>query len=105
NRATHTERKRQRLKRGLCRMAGHRSFQSLRDKLTPAQREHSKSRVSEPQKEILMSELRAAAGQTLHDMQIGTLDRIVTSLGGSLEVIAHMPTGDVILTQFTRQSS
>ncbi|HEX4415934.1 MAG TPA: helix-turn-helix transcriptional regulator [Lacipirellulaceae bacterium] len=106
-------------------MAGHRKFQSLRDKLIPAQRERSKARVSELQKEMLLSELRAAAGQTQQeladdldfsqpclskmekqsDMQIGALDRIVTSLGGSLEVIAHMPTGDVILTQFTQQSS
>jgi DNA-binding Xre family transcriptional regulator len=106
-------------------MAGHRKFQSLRNKLTPAQRERSKSRVGELQKEMLLSELRAAAGQTQQevtddlgvsqpclskmekqsDIQIGTLDRIVTSLGGSLEVIAHMPTGDVVLTQFTRQSS
>ena len=103
-------------------MAGHRKFQSLRDKLTPTQRERSKARVSELQKEMLLSELRKVAGQTQQeladelgvsqpclsrmenqsDMQIGTLDRIVTSLGGRLEVIAHMPAGDVVLTQFTR---
>ena len=39
-------------------MAGHRKFQSLRDKLTPAQRERSKARLSELQKEMLLSELR-----------------------------------------------
>ena len=106
-------------------MPGHRKFQSLRDKLTPAQRERSKARASELQKEMLLSELRTAAGQTQQaladefgvsqpclskmekqsDMQIGTLERIVTSLGGQLEVIAHMPGGDVVLTQFTKHSS
>jgi hypothetical protein len=106
-------------------MAGHRKFQSLRNKMTPAQRERSKARLRELQKDMLLSELRAAAGHTQQaladelgvsqpclskmekqsDMQIGTLDRIVTSLGGRLELIAHMPGGDVILTQFTKHSA
>jgi DNA-binding XRE family transcriptional regulator len=105
-------------------MAGHRKFQSLRDKMTSAQRERAKARVSELQKEMLLSELRKVAGQTQQaladelgvsqpclskmekqtDMQIGTLDRIITSLGGRLEVIAHMPGGDVVLTQFTKSA-
>jgi hypothetical protein len=33
----------------------------------------------------------------------GTLSRIVGSLGGRLEIIAHMPGGDIALTQFTKQ--
>ena len=106
-------------------MAGHRKFQTLRDKLTPAQRERSKTRVGELQKQMLLSELRKLAGQTQQeladelgvsqpclskmekqtDMQIGTLGRIVESLGGQLEVIAHMPAGDVVLTQFTKHSA
>lgn len=93
--------------------------------MTPAQRERAKARVSELQKEMLLSELRKFAGQTQQaladevgvsqpclskmekqtDMQIGTLDRIITSLGGRLEVIAHMPDGDVVLTQFTKPSA
>ncbi len=105
-------------------MAGHRKFQMLRDKMTPMQRDRAKARLSEMQKEMLLSELREAAGQTQQelanelgvsqpclskmekqsDMQIGTLERIVVSLGGQLEVIAHMPGGDVVLTQFTTQS-
>jgi DNA-binding XRE family transcriptional regulator len=106
-------------------MAGHHKFKTLREKMTPAQRERSKARVSELQKEMLLSELRKLAGQTQQDladelgvsqpclsrmenqsdMQIGTLDRIITSLGGRLEVIAHMPGGDVVLTQFTKHSA
>jgi DNA-binding XRE family transcriptional regulator len=105
-------------------MAGHRRFQSLRDQMTAAQRERARTRVKELQTEMLLSELRKFAGQTQQgladelgvsqpclskmenqsDMQIGTLDRIVESLGGRLELIAHMPAGDVVLTQFTKDS-
>jgi hypothetical protein len=38
------------------------------------------------------------------DIRIGTLNRIVESLGGRLEFIAHIPAGDVVLTQFTKDS-
>ena len=106
-------------------MAGHRKFSTLREKMTPAQRERAKARVSELQTEMLLSELRKVAGQTQQtladklgvsqpylsrieketDMQIGTLDRIITSLGGRLELIARMPGGDVVLTQFTQHSA
>jgi DNA-binding XRE family transcriptional regulator len=106
-------------------MAGHRKFQALRDKMTPGQRERAKARVSELQKEMLLAELRKVAGQTQQaladelgvsqpclsrmenqsDMQIGTLSRIVESLGGRLELIARMPAGDVVLTQFTNHSA
>jgi predicted transcriptional regulator len=106
-------------------MAGHRKFQSLRDKMTLAQKERAKARVSELQKEMLPAELRKVAGQTQQeladelgvsqpclsrmenqsDMQIGTLSRIVESLGGRLEVIARMPADDVVLTQFTNHSA
>lgn len=33
-------------------------------------------------------------------MQIGTLIRIIEALGGELELIAHLPGGDVRLSQF-----
>jgi DNA-binding XRE family transcriptional regulator len=105
-------------------MAGHRKFSTLREKMTPAQRERSKARVDELQREMLLSELRKFAGPTQQDladqlgvsqpclskmenqtdMQIGTLGRIVESLGGRLELIAHMPGGDIVLTQFTQHS-
>ena len=105
-------------------MAGHRNFSELRDKMTPAQRERSKSRLQQMQSEMLLAELRKFAGQTQEevasqlgvsqpclskmenqsDMQIGTLNRIVESLGGRLELVAHMPAGDVVLTQFTKLS-
>jgi DNA-binding XRE family transcriptional regulator len=95
-------------------MAGHRKFQSLRDKVTPAQHERSKNRVSELQKEMLLAELRAAAGQTQQELAddlgisqpaLSKMEKQADMQIGTLEVIAHMPTGDVILTQFTQQQS
>lgn len=106
-------------------MAGHRKFSELKDKMTPARRARSDARVKEMMAEMLLAELRKFAGQTQQgladqlgisqpclskmekqsDMQIGTLDRIVASLGGRLELVAHLPGGDVVLTQFTKQSS
>jgi DNA-binding XRE family transcriptional regulator len=106
-------------------MAGHRKFSELRDKMTPAQRERSNARLKEMQAEMLLAELRKHSGLTQQevaeslgisqpglskmesqsDMQIGTLDRIVEALGGKLEIIAHMPGGDVVLTQFNKQSA
>ena len=34
------------------------------------------------------------------DMQISTLNRILEALGGHLELIAHMPGGDIRINQF-----
>ncbi|MGD9633139.1 MAG: helix-turn-helix domain-containing protein [Pirellulales bacterium] len=105
-------------------MAGHRNFSELRDKMSPERRARSDARVKEMMEEMLLAELRKFAGRTQEevaaelgvsqpclskmenqsDMQIGTLNRIVTSLGGRLELVAHMPTGDIVLTQFTEHS-
>lgn len=102
-------------------MAGHRNFSELREKMTPAQRERSDARMKQMQAEMLLSELRKHTGMTQQevadslgisqpglskmenqsDMQIGTLSRLIGSLGGTLEIIAHMPAGDIKLTQFT----
>ena len=39
--------------------------------------------------------------ESQEDMQIGTLNRLVDSVGGKLELIVHLPDGDVSLTQFS----
>jgi len=36
------------------------------------------------------------------DMQISTLQRLVCALGGELELIAHMPGGDIRIRQFAQ---
>jgi DNA-binding XRE family transcriptional regulator len=103
-------------------MAGHRKFSTLRERMKPAQRDRADARVKELQTEMLLSELRKFSGKTQQevaealgitqpglskmekqsDMQITTLDRIIQSLGGQLEIVAHMPNADVVLTQFVK---
>jgi predicted transcriptional regulator len=39
------------------------------------------------------------------DMQISTLSRLVESLGGRLELIAHLPMGEMRITQFRKQTA
>jgi DNA-binding XRE family transcriptional regulator len=101
-------------------MAGHKPFSTLLDKMSPERRDRSDARVKEIQQEMLLAELRKHSGMTQQDladrlgisqpslskmesqedMQISTLNRLVGSLGGTLELIVHLPGGDVTLTQF-----
>ncbi len=101
-------------------MAGHRPFSELIDKMSPDRRTRSDARVKELRQEMLLAELRKHTGMTQQeladklgisqpslskmesqeDMQIGTLNRLVDSVGGKLELIVHLPDGDVSLTQF-----
>ncbi len=43
--------------------------------------------------------------ESQEDMQVSTLKRVVTSLGGTLEMVVHLPGGDVSLTQFNEPSA
>jgi hypothetical protein len=38
-------------------------------------------------------------------MQISTLSRLVQSLGAQMELIAHMPKGDVQIAQFLKETA
>jgi len=38
------------------------------------------------------------------DMQISTLRRLIEALGGQLEIIAHLPRGDIRISQFKEAS-
>ena len=104
-------------------MAGRHTFSELKDKMSPARRARSDARVKEMMAEMLLSELRNHSGLTQKevaqilgisqpslskmegqtDMQIGTLSRLIGSMGGTLELIAHMPGGDIRLSQFAQQ--
>lgn len=104
-------------------MASHKKFSQLVDKMTPDRRARSDARVKQIHREMLLAELRRHSGLTQEelaerlgisqpslskmesqeDMQIGTLQKIVGSLGGSLELVVHLPSGTVTLTQFTEQ--
>jgi hypothetical protein len=38
------------------------------------------------------------------DMQVSTLRRLIEALGGQLEIIAHLPKGDIRIRQFKEAS-
>ncbi|HUO08594.1 MAG TPA: XRE family transcriptional regulator [Phycisphaerae bacterium] len=103
---------------------GHHSFQKLRAKMTPAQRERAEVKAKEMMAEMLLAEIRKSVGLTQEDlaeslgitqpslsklenqddMQISTLRRVIEALGGELEVIAHLPKGDIRIGQFKEAS-
>ena len=102
----------------------HHPFKKLRDRMTPEQRMQADATAKEMMAEMLLAQVRKSAGltqeevaQTLgirqpslsklenqDDMQISTLRRLVEALGGKLEIIAHLPRGDIRLNQFREAS-
>lgn len=105
-------------------MSGHTPFQKLRDKMSPEQLARADLRTKEMLAEMLLGDIRKSAGLTQEDlaaalgikqpslsklesqedMQISTLRRIVEALGGKLEIIAHLPRGDIRISQFKEAS-
>ena len=101
-------------------MAGRNSWNKLIDKLPAHRRAAIERGVREDMKEMLLSEWRRQAGLTQQklagtlgikqptlsalesqdDMQISTLRRIVEALGGELEIVASLPSGQGALSQF-----
>lgn len=97
-----------------------RNFEELENAMPPERRARAKERAKRMIVEMLLSELRSDAGLTQKelagildikqpslsklenrdDMQISTLRRIIQALGGELEIIAHMPKGDIRIRQF-----
>lgn len=81
----------------------------------------AKARAKELMAEMLLAEIRRSTGRTQEevaeilgvkqptlsrmesqdDMQISTLRRLIEALGGELEIIAHLPKGDIRIGQFT----
>lgn len=100
-------------------MARH-SYQNLRRKMTAKQLAESEAQSRVMMAEMLLAEIRKSVGLTQEDlaaamgiqqpslsklenqddMQISTLRRLVEGLGGRLEIIAHLPKGDVRISQF-----
>ena len=99
-----------------------RKFQELEANMPPASLLRAKARAKEMMTEMLLVEIRKAVGLTQEDMakslgikqptfsrlesqsdmQIGTLRRLIEALGGELEIIAHLPGGDIRLNQFKK---
>ena len=95
-------------------------FKELEAKMQPESLVRAKTRAKEVMAEMLLSQIRQAAGLTQEevaaslgikqptlsriesqdDMQISTLQRLVQALGGELELIAHLPGRDVRIRQF-----
>lgn len=97
------------------------SFNKLRDKMSPEARERIDRRVRETLHEMTLQELRQkVSGKTQvelaellevtqgaisqlegrHDILLSRLAKYVRALGGDLELIAHFPDTDVRITQF-----
>ena len=96
-----------------------RNFKELEGKMQPQTRS-AKARAQEIIAEMLLSQIRQAAGMTQEelaaslgikqptlsriesqdDIQVSTLQRLVRALGGELEIIAHLPGRDVRIRQF-----
>ena len=97
-----------------------RKFTELEAKMAPDRLARAKARAREVMAEMLLGEIRREVGLTQEDlaealgikqpslsklesqddMQISTLRRLIRALGGDLELIAHMPGGDVRIRQF-----
>jgi len=95
-------------------------FTNLEKKISPERLARAKTKAKEIMAEMLLTEIRKEAGFTQEDiaetigikqpslsklesqgdMQVSTLQRLVKALGGQLELIAHMPGGDIRISQF-----
>jgi predicted transcriptional regulator len=97
-----------------------RNFRELEAKMRPESLSRAKARAKDMMAEMLLAEIRRAVGLTQeelaaslgvkqptlsrlesqNDMQISTLRSLIEALGGQLEIVVHMPAGDIRLTQF-----
>jgi DNA-binding XRE family transcriptional regulator len=95
-------------------------FKNLTNKMDSKRVKRAKAKAKDIMAEMLLAEIRKDAGFTQEDlskimgvkqpslsklesqddMQVGTLHRLIQALGGQLELIAHMPGGDIRISQF-----
>jgi transcriptional regulator with XRE-family HTH domain len=96
------------------------NFRELEARMDPERLSRAKERARSDMADMLLAELRRHAGMTQEelaaalgikqpslskiesqsDMHVSTLQSLIEALGGRLEIIAHMPGGDVRVTQF-----
>jgi transcriptional regulator with XRE-family HTH domain len=92
----------------------------LEEKMSPESRARAEAKAKEMMAEMILSEIRRLTGMTQEevaaklgitqpslsklenqdDMQISTLSRLIEALGGQLELIVHLPGGDLSIKQF-----
>lgn len=95
-------------------------FEKLEKKMNAKRIKAAKVQAKEIMAEMLLAEIRKEAGftqkeiaQTIgikqpslsklesqDDIQISTLQRLIQALGGELEMIVHMPGGDIRISQY-----
>lgn len=96
-------------------------FSELQAGMPPERLAQARQRSKEMMAEMLLAEIRRQTGitqvalaeslgikqptlsklESQTDMQISTLRRVIEALGGDLELIAHLPGGDIRIRQFT----
>jgi transcriptional regulator with XRE-family HTH domain len=101
-----------------------RNFKELEARMSPESRARAEMRTKQMIAEMLLAEIRKSVGLTQEDlaaalgitqpslsklegqddMQVSTLRRLIEALGGELEIIAHLPRGDIRITQFKEAS-
>lgn len=95
-------------------------FEKLKKQMKPESLRKVQAKTRDIMDEMLLTEIRKEAGftqedlaetigikqpslsklESQEDMQISTLQRLIKALGGQLELIAHMPGGDIRISQF-----
>lgn len=101
-----------------------RKFSELQAGMDPKRLVRAKAKSKEMMAEMLLAEIRRQTGMTQDelaeslgikqptlsklesqsDMQISTLQRVIEALGGHLELIAHLPRGEVRISQFVSKA-
>lgn len=101
-----------------------RNFRELEAQMAPERLARAEIKAKEIITDMLLAEIRNQVGLTQKelaatleikqpslskiesqdDMKIGTLIRIIEALGGELELIVHLPGGDIRLSQFRRHA-
>jgi DNA-binding XRE family transcriptional regulator len=72
----------------------------LAEMLLPEIRKHSGMTQKDVAAVLGISQPGLSKMENQDDMQIGTLSKLIEAMGGTLEIIAHLPQGDCRLTQF-----
>ncbi len=101
-----------------------RNFRELEEKMPLESRKRADALANEMMAEMLLAEIRKFVGLTQEelasklgitqpslsklenqdDMQLTTLQRLVKALGGELEIVVHLPRGDIRLRQLKEAS-
>ena len=95
-------------------------FSELKARMSPEARARAEASTREMMADMLLGEVREMVGLTQEDlarklgvkqptlsrlesqddMQVSTLQRLVKALGGKLEIVVHLPSGDIRIQQF-----